>query len=129
MKRINKFLIKHKLKFFLFFLLSFVYWQWFLPGPRVANDFPFVSKSDISEQFDLPQVWQSRGSVGMGEFSTFTMWSWPLNFVVGAFAKIGFGFNLIERIFLFLPILIIGILAIFQISKELKFAMSASFAA
>src|SRR3989344_3386490 len=129
MKRMNIILMKHKLKFFLFLLLSLLYWQWFMPGPGEAKDFPLVSQTDFTEQFDLPRVWQSRGSVGMGEFSTFTMWSWPLNFVVGAFAKIGFDFNIIERVFLFLPILIIGILAIFQISKELKFAMSASFAA
>lgn len=91
-----------------------------MPGIRVANDFPAVSISELVGQFDLPRAWSDRGSEGFGQYSVFTLWSWPLNFVSGLLAKLGLAFEIQERLLLVIPTLLLGYFGLNKIVSELK---------
>src|SRR5689334_16230038 len=93
-------LIFNKYTISLFIIVAAVYWKWWIPGPRVANDFPFVPLEELKTQFDIPRLWFLRGSIGFGGYSVFTLWSWLMDFIVGAFASFGLTFNILERIVL-----------------------------
>lgn len=113
----------------LLLLLSAVYWRWFLPGPKVANDFPIVSGSLLKSSMNLPFVWSESGAEGLGEYSTFFLWSWPMSFIAGIFANIGLGFAILERVLLFTPFLLIGCIGIWKFCGSIKLTGAAKFVA
>ncbi|TSC87767.1 MAG: Uncharacterized protein G01um10147_453 [Microgenomates group bacterium Gr01-1014_7] len=120
----NKFLV-----IILLLLLVTVYWQWFLPGARVANDFPIISESLLKSSMNLPFVWSESGAEGLGEYSTFFLWSWPLSFIAGILANIGLGFSIIERVLLFIPFLLLGGIGIWKFCGSVKLTDDAKFIA
>src|SRR3989344_1527593 len=111
---------RHSTFLFALLILVLVYWTWWLPGTRVANDFPEVSLSELIDQFDLPHAWNSRGAEGFGQYSVFTLWSWPLTFVSGLLAKFGLNFEVQERVLLVVPILVLGCFGLGKVLSELK---------
>ena len=92
----------------LLILISAILWIIFLPGPRVANDFPLASQGGVKLGFNLPQTWHSRGS-GFGEYGVSTLWAWPVDFLYGMGAQLGINFSVLERIIGILPIFIVGV--------------------
>src|SRR3990167_8067562 len=82
-------LIERKHILLLLILLIAVYWKWWVSGEKVAIDFPVVSQSELIAQFNFPQAWFSRGAIGLGGYSVFTLWSGPMDFIAGMFS--GFG--------------------------------------
>lgn len=120
----------NKINFTILFLLLLIfgtYWNFFLPGPRVANDFSLISKVLLKSQMDLPQTWSVKGTEGLGEYSVFTLWSWPFNFLNGVFANLGLSFEVLERVLILIPFLFIGILSIWKFCEHLKFSNNAKF--
>ena len=113
--------------FFLLLLLLGVYWKFFLPGPRVATDFPLVLDNQLKFMVDLPRVWSEGGAEGLGEYSIFFLWAWPLSFTTGILSSLGITFSVLEKFFLLLPTLIIGIYGIFKLSRSLNFSSLTSF--
>lgn len=111
-------------------ILSLVYWQWFLPGPKVATDFPLISQNYLKSLMDFPMTWTQRGGEGFGEYSIFSLWSYPASLIMGGLANLGLGFSVLERLFFMIPFLISGtfsiwkFLGIFKFSKEAKFLSS-----
>ncbi len=95
--------------------LIFIYWKWWLPGPRVANDFSFTSNSLLKSLADFPYVWMEKASEGLGEYTIFTLWSYPLNFISGVLANLGLGFVIQERILFLIPILLFGAWGIWRL--------------
>ncbi len=89
-------------------------------GPRVANDFPVVSTDTLKESFRLPQIWSSRSSEGLGEYSVVTLWSWPLDFLGGLLARLGLSFTTIEIFILLVPTFTLGIISIRKIFDKYK---------
>lgn len=123
--------VKNKsLYFLLILILVAVYWQWFVPGPKVANDFPLISQAYLNSMMDLPRAWTDRGGDGLGQYAIFSLWSYPASLIMGGLANLGLGFNILERLFFIIPFLILGIfsiwkfLGIFKFSKEAKFLSS-----
>jgi hypothetical protein len=120
-------LANNKLYTLLIVLLTLVYWQGWIGGVRVATDFPVVSLSDLKNQLNFPYVWFSRGSIGLGGYSVFTLWSWPMDFVAGILSNLGFNFGILERIMFIIPTLLLGtygilnLLAQYNLSKTSKF--------
>lgn len=113
--------MKSKLFIFLLLLLTLgVYWQFFLPGPRVAVDFPLVSKSQLLSGLDWPRVWSENGAEGIGEYSAFFLWSWPLNIISGFLSRFNITFAVLEKVFFLIPILLIGAFGIFKFTQDLK---------
>src|SRR3989344_1901166 len=110
---------KYQIKgsFLLFFLLVLVFWKFFSPGPKAANDFPYVFHEQLKEGFVLPSTWVTRGGDGMGEPAGLTMWAWPMDLLSGLGATLGLSFDIIERLFV-LAILIIGIYSIKRLLKN-----------
>jgi len=106
-------------------ILLIIFWQWLLPGDRVSVDFPKVADSQLIKQLDLPRMWAQKDVEGLGQYSGFTLWSWPFTFVSGLFATLGLGFALQERLFWIIPCLLIGILGIWQICKQLNLSVYA----
>ncbi len=118
----------YKLKypvFFLIVILGFVYWQWWLSGPRVANDLPLVSLDSLKSQMDFPRTWTTRGAEGLGEYTVFTIWSWPFNLLSGILANFGLDLGIQERILVVIPMLIFGAFGIWKVSEILKLSSKA----
>lgn len=107
-------------------LLAGVYWLWLLPGPRVATDFSLISHSSLKSYLDLPQTWTTRGTEGLGEYTVFTLWSWPFNFLYGFFANLGLSFAFLQRILIVVPFLVIGSLGIWKLCESIKLSSSAT---
>ena len=113
----------------LLLILSVIYWQWFLPGPKVASDFPIVSDSLLKSSMNFPYVWLENGADGLGEYSTFFLWSWPMSFIFGILAKAGLSFVILERVLLFVPFLLIGCIGIWKFCGSIKLTEPAKFIA
>ncbi len=101
-------------------ILIGVYWYWWLPGVRVASDFPVVSEEVLKSLLDFPRTWSDRGSEGLGEVSDFFLWSYPLTFVSSLLANLGFNFQQIIRIVIMIPFLLIGSVSIWKFGESLK---------
>lgn len=112
--------------FLILILLAFlVFWIWWIPGLRVANDFSYVSRDFLKLQFDIPRLWNERGAEGLGEYGVFLLWSYPVNFIFGVLANLGLDFEAWERIlvllFIFLgSISIWKLLSIYRLSDKSK---------
>lgn len=96
-----------------------------MPGPRVANDFPFISDDLLKLQFDLPSIWNERGAEGLGEYGVFILWSYPINFILGILAFLKMNFLILERMLIVLFILlgsfsIWRFLSTFSLSEKAK---------
>lgn len=107
-------------------ILAGVYWQWWTNGPRVAQDFSLVSAELIKSYFNFPHTWSAGGTEGLGEYTVFTLWSWPFNFLYGALAQLGLSVTLIQRILIIIPFLIFGSLGICKLGKSLGLSVYAA---
>src|SRR3989344_217331 len=114
---------------FLVIILTAIYWKWWLFGPRVANDFPIISPDDLKIQFDIPRVWFFRGSVGLGGYSVYSLWSWLIDFVAGFFANFGLGIIVLERVMLVVPTILVGVISIWNLLEELRLSKVSKFIA
>src|SRR3972149_11989213 len=112
---------------FVALILLVVYWIWWLPGPRVATDFSLVSQTSLRKLMDFPQTWSTKGTEGLGEYTVFTLWSWPFSFINGVLANLGFSFSILERVLIILPFLIIGTLGIWKLGSYLNLSDNAKF--
>lgn len=110
----------------LIFILFGVYWHWFLPGPRVATDFSLISQDSLKSLLGLPRTWSMRGTEGLGEYTGFTLWSWPFNLLFGALASLGLPFALLERILIVVPFLTLGIYGIWKLCKSIHLSIYAT---
>lgn len=108
-------------------ILTGVFWQWWLPGPRVANDFSLVSQGALKSQLNLPQTWSVKGTEGLGEYTIFTLWSWPFSFFQGVFAYFNLSFTLLERFLIIIPFLMLGGLGIWKMCRNLNLSIYAKF--
>ncbi|MDP3733574.1 MAG: hypothetical protein Q8Q91_03435, partial [Candidatus Daviesbacteria bacterium] len=112
-----------KNKFFFLVLAAIfitVYWYWWLPGVRVANDFPAVPEGVLKSLLDFPRTWSIRGSEGMGEVSGFFLWSYPLTLASSLLANLGLNFQQIIQLVMIIPFLLIGSLSIWKLGENLK---------
>lgn len=102
-------------------ILLCVYWQWILlPGARVANDFPSISQSFLKSSMSFPYVWSETGAEGLGEYSASFLWGWPTSFIEGIIGNLGFNFIFIEKVVIFLPVIIFGAIGIWKISEDIN---------
>ncbi len=106
-------------------ILVFVFWRLFSPGAKVANDFPYVSKPALLENMPVPNTWATSGSNGFGENSTLFLWAWPSALISGFVSYIGFDFELIQKIFFFLPIILIATYSIRRLLLFYKYSDTA----
>lgn len=90
------------------FLVVVAFWRFFLPGPKVANDFPLISNEELLSRFSLPQAWLERSSEGLGQYFVPFLWFWPMDLIFGFAAKLGLGFEQIEKFLLIIPIILLG---------------------
>lgn len=117
--------------FIVIFLLviAFIYNAWWFPGVRVANDYPIISTENLKSLLDIPRTWTERGSVGLGEYTVFTLWSWPLNLLSGTLANLGIDFSWQERIYLITFVMILGSYGIFKLGGDLGLKLPGKLAA
>ncbi|MBI2600217.1 hypothetical protein HYW43_04850 [Candidatus Daviesbacteria bacterium] len=106
-------------------VFSFIFWTWFLPGPRVAVDYPLVSETALKSFFDIPRVWLDFGAEGLGEYSVYTIWSWPMMFISAVLIHLGFTFAFLERILLTGFILAFGSWGIWKTGQNIKLSVPA----
>jgi len=99
--------------------LMIICFQWLLPGIRVAIDFPRASEALLKYSMNLPFVWSETGAEGIGEYSSFFLWNWPLSFTVGILANLGLSFIFLEKYIFIASIFIIGTVGIWKLSKYL----------
>lgn len=117
--------MRGKLFLLLGVILALIYWQWFLPGARVASDFSLISDSTLKSLLDFPRVWSEKGAEGLGEYGAFTLWSWPVNVTVGILANLGLTFDFLERVIFIIPILGMAILGIWKLCQSLNLSLEA----
>lgn len=110
-----------------FIVLGLIYWQFWLPGIKAANDFPFISEDHLKKMLDIPRVWSDRGGEGFGQDTIVTLWSYPISLLSGVVSNIGISFALIEKVLYFLPFLIIGVFSIWNFLGFLKITSSVKF--
>jgi hypothetical protein len=101
----------------LLIIIVAVFYRVFSLAPLSANDFPYLSQSELIQRFSIPFAWWDRGSQGLGEYSIPFLWVWPMDFLYGFGANLGLSFGILERIFGIIPALILGV---FGIRKLLK---------
>src|SRR3989344_4373618 len=117
-----------KIKFGLLLIILFlIYWVWWVPGPRVATDFSLVSQPSLKSQMSLPSTWSLDGTEGLGQYTVFTLWSYPFSLLNGIFGNLGFSYTLLERILIIVPFLIIGTLSIWKFCEYLNLSDYAKF--
>ena len=119
--------MEHRILALLLVILLLIYWQIFLPGSKVATDFPLVSTNSLKSQFDIPRSWNDDGTDGLGQNVGFTLWSWPLSFLSGALASFNLGFSFQERALYLIPFLLMGGWGIWRLCKYLSLSNKASF--
>ena len=103
-------------------LLFLIYWIFWVPGPRVGNDFSLTSQSLLKSMFNMPQTWSVSGTEGLGEYTVFTLWSYPFNLLTGTLANLGLSFEVLERVLIIIPLLFFGVLSIWKYCDFLKFS-------
>jgi len=111
----------------LFLILGAIYWKWFIPGPKVALDFPLVSEAILKTFLGTPKIWFETGGEGMGEYGVFTLWSYPASFISGILAHLNLNFSIIARLMFLFPLLIFGTFSIWKYCESLKFSNGAKF--
>lgn len=79
--------------------LLLVYFRWFLPFPHVASDLHVTFREELLGQMSPPSTWGSEGAVGLGEFSVFSIWNWPVEFIFGLFGNLGLSHNILNQYF------------------------------
>lgn len=104
----------------IFLACIFTFWSLLLFDIRAANDFPWISGFSLLDRFNLPQLWTTQGAVGLGEYGLAVLWGWPLNFLYGLGAKLGFGFAILERLLGIIPFILLGIYSIGKLFDHLK---------
>lgn len=117
----------HLSNYLLLLLLILIFWNWWLPGVRVANDFPMISNKTLTEYFSVPFVWYTSGSSGLGEYGVFTLWSWQQGLLLGLLAKIGLDLSVQERLVFIIPIIVVGIMGIKKLLKKYEIQESGIF--
>ena len=110
-------------------LLVLTFWKFFIPGPKVANDFPYIFSDSLKESFQLPSTWISKGGEGMGEPGVLTMWSWPIDFLYGLGGKIGISFEILEKFLGALLVIVLGVLSIQKLLNKFGVKGEAAFVA
>lgn len=123
----RRLILLDKYLFILLILWLLIYWQWWIPEIKVATDFPFVPQSFLKSLLNIPQTWMERDVEGMGEYTVFTLWSWPFNLVLGLLTNLGIPFTLLERVFWIMPIFFLSIAGIRKLGYELKLSYPAIF--
>ncbi len=122
------FLIRQKKLLVLLILMLFaVFWIFWLPGPRVSTDFSRIMETSLKKQMDYPQTWINWGTEGLGEYTVFTLWSYPLSLLMGILANLGLSFNLIQRLLLIIPFLLFGVFNIWKLGEYFKLSPEARF--
>lgn len=86
--------------------------------PLAANDFPYLSQSELFQRFSLPYAWWNRGSQGFGEYTIPFLWVWPMDFLYGLAAYLGLSFSLIQRLLGIIPVIILGAIGIRKLLKH-----------
>lgn len=121
---------KIKFKFLVIFLIAIligVYWRWWLPGPKVANDFPIVSEDLLKSGMNFPYVWFENGAEGIGEYITFFLWGWPFSYIIGILANLGLPFAFIEKFIILVPALFIGFFGIWRFAANINLSNASRF--
>lgn len=108
-------------------ILFFVFHVVLSLTPLVANDFTFLSQSELSSLFSLPYAWWDRGTAGMGEYTTPLLWFWPMDVLYGFGSTIGLPFELLERILGILPASLLGVYGIRRLLKKYELRNTAIF--
>lgn len=76
--------MKKIIPLFLFLILSFlITWIFWLPGPRVANDY-YLGSMEVAKENTFFWIWRETAVAdGLGEYTAPTAWSQPLHLVFG----------------------------------------------
>lgn len=111
----------------LIILLFGIFWNWWLPGPRVATDVSRISQPLIKSFMDFPRTWSVTGTEGLGEYTVFTLWSWPFSFLNGLFGNLGLSFEILKRILIIVPFLIVGVWGIKKLCGHMGLSQMATF--
>ncbi|MBI2596948.1 hypothetical protein HYW41_02215 [Candidatus Daviesbacteria bacterium] len=117
-----------KNKFYIIILsiiLAGIYWQWWIPGPRVASDFSLLSQDLLKSLAAFPQTWSVGGTEGLGEYASFTLWSWPFNLLLGLLANLNFSFVILERLSIIIPFLFLGSYGIWKLFEYFELSVYA----
>lgn len=111
----------------IFVIVNLVCWTLYLYAPSVATDYPLISKGLLEAGFNPPFAWQFKTAVGLGENALFILWSWPLDFLYGLLAKLGFGIDTIQIVLGFMPVVIISTYSLNSILKTYNLSFKARF--
>ena len=93
---------------FLLLLNIFCHRGWFMPGIIEYGDWSYLPKDFLVDSFTLPFCWTSRFFAG----PNFMLYNWPLKWLMGLVANLGFDFGVAERVVYFFPYIIISVVGI-----------------
>jgi len=111
----------------LIFLLFTVFSSWILPGLLLAGDLPYYFKSTFNDWSFMPYLWHLERGSGLGGSYSFFLWDHFLRTVpILALAKLGFGWEVIQRLVYFYPFLILASLSSFVLSRKVGLSKNTS---
>lgn len=111
----------------LILLLLGIYWVWWIPGSRVATDFSLLSHTLLKSKLNFPQTWTTVGAEGLGEPTVFYLWSWPFNLMFGILANLGLSYEILQRVIVIIPFLLIGTLGIWKVANHFNLSSYGKF--
>ncbi len=102
-----------------FVALFIIYYPVFLPGIRVAQDFPYASESYMYSLFSLPSIWSSIAG-GFGQNVNPTLWSWPYQLLFGMGRELGGDSSVLNKLLGVIPTLGLGFVGIWKLGSYYK---------
>lgn len=90
-------------------ILLFIFHSLLFNNYLLANDLDYQFSDTIAKFFSPPFTWRDfLVSDGLGEFTTFTLWSWPYTLLYGLLSKAGMDFSLLVKLLGVIPSLLFG---------------------
>lgn len=98
-----------KIDLIIIFILLFIFHTLFINSYLLANDLDYQFSDVLPKFLSMPFTWRDfLVGDGLGEFTTFTLWSWPYALLYGLLSKIGLDFSMLVKVLGVFPALLLG---------------------
>jgi len=94
---------------------AYVHRSWFTKGVIVLGDWSYFSSEFMANYLNPPYCWTTRFFSG----AQFMLFGWPLQWVMGLIANLGFDYGVAERAVYFFPFLVLSVIGVYYLTNLL----------